>query len=187
MIFAKIKKKSGAYCMHSLLKAGNLLWLTSFMPLIMKWSVAKIWDLILGHFVQKTWFLPKMKKNSDLLYTYRVKGWQPIYNYCIYATDYEMECYLNLRLDLGHFGSICPKIMIFTKNKEKTGAYCVHSLLKSDNLLRLTAYICQWSWNGVLPKSESWFWFIVWSICPKIIIFAKNEGNLGAYSLHSLL
>ena len=107
--------------MHSLLKAGNPLWLTSYMPMIMKRSVAKIWYLILGHFVQKSWFLPKIKENSDLPYAYSVKGCQPIYNHCIYATDYEMGCYLNLTLD---FGSICPKIIIFTKNKEKQGTLC---------------------------------------------------------------
>ena len=102
--FCQNKEKQGPALCRSLLKGGNLLWLTSFMLLII--------------IVQKSWFLSKMKKNSDLPYAYCVKGWQPIYNYCIYATDYEMECYLNLRLDLGHFGSICPKIMIFAKIKK---------------------------------------------------------------------
>ena len=47
---------------------------------------------------------------------------------------------INLRLDFWViFGSIYFKIMIFTKNKEKAMAYCVHSLLKSGNPLRLTA------------------------------------------------
>ena len=57
----------------------------------------------LGQFVKKSWFLPKMKKNSGLPYACSVKGCQPIHNYCIYATDYEMGCYLNLRLDFGSF------------------------------------------------------------------------------------
>ena len=53
-----------------------------------------------------------------------------------------MGCYFNLKLGFGsYFGSICLKIMIFTKNNEKTGAYYMHSLLKSGNLLRLTAYM----------------------------------------------
>ena len=88
--------------MHSLLNAGNLLRLISHMPLIMKWGVAKIWDLLLGQFVQKKkWFFAKndkkkkkkkkkiifsqksqkkkkkKKKNSGLLDVYSVKGCQP--------------------------------------------------------------------------------------------------------------
>ena len=78
----------------------------------------------------------QMKKNSDLLDAYSVKGCQAIYNYCIYMPLIGSS--LNLRLD---FGSICPKIMIFAKNNEKAGAYYVHSLLKASNLFGLTAYM----------------------------------------------
>ena len=50
MIFVKNKEKAWTYSMYSLLKVGSLLRLTSYMPLIMKWSVVKIKELILGHF-----------------------------------------------------------------------------------------------------------------------------------------
>ena len=48
MILAKNKEKAGAYYVHSLLNHCNLLGLTAYMPLIMKWGVAKIRDLILS-------------------------------------------------------------------------------------------------------------------------------------------
>ena len=39
-----------------------------------------------------------------------------------YATDYEMRCSLNLRLDLGSFfGQFVQKSLFLQKNKEKTG------------------------------------------------------------------
>ena len=46
-------------------------------------------------------------------------------------------------LILVHFGSICPKNKnhVFAINKVKSGAYCMSSLLKASNLLRLTAYV----------------------------------------------
>ena len=76
MNFATNKEQSGAYCMHSLLKAGNnLLRLTAYMPLIMKWGVAKVWDFILGHFLVNLLTCPKIisfcqkwRKIRDLLY-----------------------------------------------------------------------------------------------------------------------
>ena len=98
MIFAKNEEKLGAYCMHSLLKAGNQLRLTVYMPLVIKWGFAKIWRLhfgsLFGQFVQKSFFF-------------------------------------------------------FAKNKEKSGAYCMYSLLKDGNLLRLTAYILVIMKSGV--------------------------------------
>ena len=131
----------------------------------------------LGQYVQKAWFFfaENEEKNSGLLHVYSVKRCQPIYNYCIYATDCEIWCSLNLRLDLGPFwGSICSKTMIFAKIKEKAGAYYVHSLLKADNLLRLISYIpliIKWG----VAKVWDWILVILGSICPKIMIFAKKE------------
>ena len=59
MIFAINKDKSRAYCKHSLLKAGNLLRFTAYIPLIMKWGVAKIWDFILSYCLVNLFTCPK--------------------------------------------------------------------------------------------------------------------------------
>ena len=166
---------------HSLLKAGNIFGLTAYMPLIMKWGVAKIWELILGHFwinLSKNHdFAKNEEKNSGLVHAYSVKEFQPIYDYCVYATDYEMGRSLNLRPDSGSFlfWVSLSKNHYYLKKKrerEKAGAYCMYSLLKAGNLLRLTLYmplIIKW---GV---AKTRFWVIFESICPKIMIFAKNE------------
>ena len=128
---------------HSLLKAGNLFGLTAYMPLIMKWGVAKIWDLILGHFwvnLSKNHdFCQKWRKIRGLLYAFSVKNVQPIITNFIYATEYGMECCQNLRLD---FGSFCPKIMFFAKDEEKQRPTLgMPTLLKDDNIFIITVYM----------------------------------------------
>ena len=58
---------------------------------------------------------------------------------------------------VGHFWSICPKMMIFAKNKEKAEAYCMHYLLKADNPFNKTDFymplIVKWS----VVKAKTWF------------------------------
>ena len=105
------------------------------MPLIMKWGVAKIWDLILGHF----WV--NLSKNHD-----------------------------------------------FCQNKEKLGAYCMNSLLKAGNLLRLTVY---------MPLIINWGFAKIWDfiLVHCLVILSKNHdyyqnwrkfrGLLHAYSVKS--
>ena len=79
----KVLKKSYEG-MHSLLKAGNLFGLTAYMSLIMKWGVAKIWDLFWGHFwvnLSKNHDIcQKWRRNSGLTACLLFKGCLPIYN-----------------------------------------------------------------------------------------------------------
>ena len=77
--------------------------------------------------------------------------------------------------------------MIFAKNEGKLGVYCMHTLLKASNLFRLSAYIplirkscVAYCLNLGLDFGSFLGQF------PKIMIFAKGEGKLGAYYIHTL-
>ena len=53
------------------------------------------------------------------MHAYFVKGCQPINNYCIYSTDYEMVCFLDFRLSCGSFLVNLSKNHDFCQNKKK--------------------------------------------------------------------
>ena len=96
--------------------------------------------------------------NMPTLFT----GCQPFHIYCIYATDCEMVCFLNLGLDFGSFlGQLCPKTMIFAKNKDIMYVMYTFSV-KSWQPIKTDCIICHWSWHGVLPKFETSFLYSFW-------------------------
>ena len=132
--------------MPTLLKDVNLFIFTAYLPLIMKWDVTLIWDLILDHIwvnLSKNHDVyQKLRKSRALLYALSVEIWQPMdWLHIIYTTDHKILCCQNLSLYFGSFfGQFVQKSWFLPKMK-KLGAYCTHSLLKASNLFRLAAFM----------------------------------------------
>ena len=149
--------------MPTLLKDVNLLKLTAYMTLIMKWGVLFIWDLILGHLWSICTKIMIFAKNEEKLGAYSMHSLLKAGN-LLRLTEY-MPLIINGVLPKFEtsfwktVGQFVQKLWFFYQNEENLGTYCMHTLLKVANYSDWLQ-MWHWLWNQGLLKLETLFWFI---------------------------